>query len=186
MTRPARFLTATWDGGGDTETAFPVPAADMAAARRSCANVTIAQQRPGPDRLPRLPRRQSARPAISPRVPHSRPTGQRRALRILTEVVRVGGFAVHELAEDATQGSEAAGSYGYGTAGFFEGTQTPPRRGSGGPRPNTVPAYYLGRPARVWISVTSPRRKSNAPRPLTDVALEASAAALAHRVGGPA
>jgi hypothetical protein len=25
--------------------------------------------------------------------------------------------------------------------------------------PNTAPAYYLGRPARLWITVMRPRRK---------------------------
>ena len=31
-------------------------------------------------------------------------------------------------------------------------------------RPNGAPAYYLGWPASLWISVTSPRRARNAPR----------------------
>jgi hypothetical protein len=29
-------------------------------------------------------------------------------------------------------------------------------RGSADSRPNATPAYYLGRPASLWISVTSP------------------------------
>jgi hypothetical protein len=33
-------------------------------------------------------------------------------------------------------------------------------------RPNSAPAYYLGRPARVWITAMSPRpRRKPAPRP---------------------
>ena len=31
-------------------------------------------------------------------------------------------------------------------------------------RPNTAPAYYLGRPAAVWITATRPRRRTTAPR----------------------
>jgi hypothetical protein len=31
------------------------------------------------------------------------------------------------------------------------------------PRPNTAPAYYLGRPARLWITVMRPRRRRTAP-----------------------
>ena len=29
-------------------------------------------------------------------------------------------------------------------------------RGSADSRPNGAPAYYLGRPASLWISITSP------------------------------
>ena len=35
---------------------------------------------------------------------------------------------------------------------------SPPSR-SGFSRPNTVPAYYLGHPARLWITVMRPRRR---------------------------
>jgi hypothetical protein len=31
-------------------------------------------------------------------------------------------------------------------------------------RPNTAPAYYLGRPAAVWITATRPRRRTTASR----------------------
>jgi hypothetical protein len=33
-------------------------------------------------------------------------------------------------------------------------------------RPNGAPAYYLGRPARVWITAMSPRRGPTAPTQL--------------------
>lgn len=33
-------------------------------------------------------------------------------------------------------------------------------RGSADSRPNTAPAYYLGRPASLWISVTSLTRQA--------------------------
>ena len=93
------------------------------------------------------------------------------------------------IIEDAEQESEATGGYGHGTAGSFDETPMPPRRGSGGLRPNTAPAYYLGRPASLWISVMSPGRKCNAPKQLTGGALGASAAApaaLANRARGAA
>jgi hypothetical protein len=32
-------------------------------------------------------------------------------------------------------------------------------------RPNTAPAYYLGRPARLWITVMHPRGKRTSPPP---------------------
>ena len=70
-----------------------------------------------------------------------------------------GGLVVHERAEDVEQEFEAAGGDGHEAANAFEKTPLPPRRGSGGSRPNTAPAYYLGRPASLWISATSPRRK---------------------------
>jgi hypothetical protein len=35
-------------------------------------------------------------------------------------------------------------------------------------RPNGAPAYYLGWPASLWMSVTSPRRTRNAPGHLAD------------------
>jgi hypothetical protein len=68
------------------------------------------------------------------------------------------GLVVHERTEDVEQEFEATGC-GHGAANAFEKTPLPPRRGSGGFRPNTAPAYYLGRPASLWISATSPRRK---------------------------
>jgi hypothetical protein len=53
------------------------------------------------------------------------------------------------------------------------------RAGTGGPviqhpaeprqairRPNTAPAYYLGRPATAWITAMSPRRRGTAPNHL--------------------
>ena len=37
-------------------------------------------------------------------------------------------------------------------------------------RPNTAPAYYLGRPARLWITVMRPRRRPTASRHATQAA----------------
>jgi hypothetical protein len=79
-----------------------------------------------------------------------------------------GGFIVHELAGDAEQESGAADGHGHQAAGPFRTAQAPPRPGPGHSRPNCAPAYYLGRPASLWISVTSPRRRSNPPRHLAD------------------
>jgi hypothetical protein len=50
------------------------------------------------------------------------------------------------------------------SASPFGGTPNPPKRGSTASRPNGAPAYYLGRPASLWISVISPRRKRNPPK----------------------
>ncbi len=36
------------------------------------------------------------------------------------------------------------------------------------PRPNGAPAYYLGRPAQLWITATRPRPRRTAPQHLTD------------------
>jgi hypothetical protein len=69
-----------------------------------------------------------------------------------------GGLIVHELAEDA--GREFAAEAGNGhQAGSFGGTRRPPEPGSARARPNGAPAYYLGRPASLWISVTGPRAR---------------------------
>jgi hypothetical protein len=38
-------------------------------------------------------------------------------------------------------------------------------------RPNTAPAYYLGHPAGLWITVMRPRRRRTAPRYLTEAAV---------------
>jgi len=43
-------------------------------------------------------------------------------------------------------------------------TGTPGREGS---RPSTVPPYYLGRPASLWISAMHPRRRGTSPDHLT-------------------
>lgn len=48
--------------------------------------------------------------------------------------------------------------------GSFTGTRMPVKPGSEGSRPNNAPAYYLGWPASLWISVMGPRRRRNAPR----------------------
>jgi hypothetical protein len=37
-------------------------------------------------------------------------------------------------------------------------------------RPNGAPAYYLGRPAALWMSVTRPRRRAAGPRDLVEAA----------------
>lgn len=42
------------------------------------------------------------------------------------------------------------------SASPFGGTPKPPKRGSTASRPNDAPAYYLGRPASLWISVMPP------------------------------
>jgi hypothetical protein len=41
-----------------------------------------------------------------------------------------------------------------------------------GRRPNTAPAYYLGHPAGLWITVMRPRRRPTASRHLLQAALE--------------
>jgi hypothetical protein len=38
-------------------------------------------------------------------------------------------------------------------------------------RPNTAPAYYLGRPAALWITAMRPRRRSAATRHLMEAAV---------------
>ena len=38
------------------------------------------------------------------------------------------------------------------------------------PRPNTAPAYYLGRPARLWITATRPHPRHPESRPVQAVA----------------
>ena len=38
-------------------------------------------------------------------------------------------------------------------------------------RPNTAPAYYLGRPAALWITATHPRRRSAGVRHLVEAAV---------------
>ena len=38
-------------------------------------------------------------------------------------------------------------------------------------RPNTAPAYYLGRPAGLWITVMRPRRRPTASRHLMEAAV---------------
>jgi hypothetical protein len=38
-------------------------------------------------------------------------------------------------------------------------------------RPNTAPAYYLGRPAALWITAMRPRRRPAASRDLVDAAV---------------
>jgi len=40
---------------------------------------------------------------------------------------------------------------------------------TGDSRPNGAPAYYLGRPARLWISIAGPRRRRRAPDHQADV-----------------
>jgi hypothetical protein len=79
-----------------------------------------------------------------------------------------GGFIIHELAEDARQESDASGGHEHQSAGSFEGSQLPPGRRAGVSRPNGAPAYYLGRPADVYISVFRPRRKRNPRNHLAD------------------
>ena len=43
-------------------------------------------------------------------------------------------------------------------------SRAPVSRGSADRRRSGAPAYYLGRPASVWISITSPRSGRTAPR----------------------
>ena len=38
-------------------------------------------------------------------------------------------------------------------------------------RPNTAPAYYLGHPAALWITVMRPRRRGSTPRHLIEAAV---------------
>ena len=45
---------------------------------------------------------------------------------------------------------------------------TPPQPGTMDSRPNGAPAYYLGRPASLWISITAPRSGRRRPKHLAD------------------
>jgi hypothetical protein len=111
-------------------------------------------ERPGDSDLPNLTARL---PEIGADVgiigPRRRPNGQ-------------GGYS-HELAEDAQREAGANGSYGHQTAGPVERSQ-PPRWPAGGSRPNGAPAYYLGRPASLFLSICRPRRKRTVSNHLAD------------------
>jgi hypothetical protein len=67
---------------------------------------------------------------------------------------------------------------------MFWGTQMPPKPGSGASRPNCAPAYHLGRPASLWMSVMSPRRGRNAPNHLAGAITGGPERALSQS-GGP-
>ena len=47
---------------------------------------------------------------------------------------------------------------GHDRGGGFATRESPTRLHREVPRPNGAPAYYLGRPARLWITAMSPRR----------------------------
>src|SRR5258708_17890688 len=57
---------------------------------------------------------------------------------------------------------------GHEAAGCGPGAPMKPNWGSGGSRPNGAPAYYLGRPASLWISITTRRRRPTEPTRLAD------------------
>jgi hypothetical protein len=48
-------------------------------------------------------------------------------------------------------------------------------------RPNDTPAYYLGRPAAVWITAMRPRRRRTAARYLMEAAVSPSSRGAGHR-----
>jgi len=112
------------------------------------------REKPGDSDLPnltaRLPEAGADGGIIGPR---RRPEGQ-------------GGYS-HELAEDSQREAGANGSYGHQTAGRVEGSQ-PIGWPAGGSRPNGAPAYYLGRPASLFLSICSPRRKRTVSNRLAD------------------
>ena len=68
---------------------------------------------------------------------------------------------------DSLQRGHDGGSGGGGSARqiFPAG---PARKGR---RPNTAPAYYLGHPAALWITVMRPRRRPTASRDLMEAAV---------------
>ena len=81
----------------------------------------------------------------------------------------------HRELKDAEREAAATGSHGHQYAGSFATTPLLPRGGSPADRPNGAPAYYLGRPASLWISATSPRRRrsgriASAPKHLATIA----------------
>jgi hypothetical protein len=48
------------------------------------------------------------------------------------------------------------------------GQDSPAEPGREIPRPTSAPAYYLGRPARLWITAMRPRRRRTAPAHLIE------------------
>ena len=48
---------------------------------------------------------------------------------------------------------------------------SPPSRSGTARRPNTAPAYYLGHPAALWITVMRPRRRPAASGYLLEAAV---------------
>jgi hypothetical protein len=59
---------------------------------------------------------------------------------------------------DSVQGSHD-GRHGGGGSAFRDSPSEPERKVRS---PNTAPAYYLGRPAAMWIAVIRPRRRPTA------------------------
>ena len=70
----------------------------------------------------------------------------------------------------------------HGGGGSTQG-DFPARSERNGRRPNTAPAYYLGHPVALWISVMRPRRRRTAPRYL--MATSASSSNSARDFGAP-
>jgi hypothetical protein len=62
-------------------------------------------------------------------------------------------------ASGAGYDSHADGHAGLDGSGGFAVRNFPGEPGRARSRPNGAPAYYLGRPARLWISVTGPSRR---------------------------
>lgn len=79
------------------------------------------------------------------------------------------GGVVCELPGHADQDFAATGGHGHEDA---KRTQMLTRRVPGDSRSSCAPAYYLGRPASLWLSVTSPRRRRNPPKNLPDAATD--------------
>ena len=106
---------------------------------------------------------------------HGSPDGQRQLLiisQLITAALLPAGTGTRECGphsryctaeldrelEDAEQELGAGGSHGHQAADSSAASLLLPKSGSPDGRPNGAPAYYLGRPASLWISVTSPRR----------------------------
>ena len=77
------------------------------------------------------------------------------------------GAATSRSARDSVRGSHdgRGGRGGYALRAF---PAEPERRGR---RPNTAPAYYLGRPATLWITAMRPRCRRTASRYLMEAAI---------------
>jgi hypothetical protein len=76
------------------------------------------------------------------------------------------GAVTSRSARDSVRGShDGRGGGGYALRAF---PGEPERTGR---RPNTAPAYYLGRPATLWITAMRPRRRRTASRYLMEAAV---------------
>jgi hypothetical protein len=71
------------------------------------------------------------------------------------------------VASSARRDSLTGGHDGPAGSGGFVFRDSPREPGRTVSRPNGAPAYYLGRPARLWITVMRPRRKRTTPNHAT-------------------